>query len=80
VCTDATGDSVVTIADRQATIVVAPGETVTCEFTNTRSGILPQTGNNDLRQMLSMVAMLAAMGALLVMFNRRHRPGGRVPV
>ena len=65
VCTDATGDSVVTLADRQATIVVAPGETVTCEFTNVRAGLLPRTGNNDLRQMLSMGALLAAVGGLL---------------
>jgi LPXTG-motif cell wall-anchored protein len=73
VCTDATGDSVVSIADRQATIAVAPGETVTCEFTNAPSGQLPATGNNDLRQMLSMAAMLAGLGALLVLFDRRRR-------
>ena len=73
VCTDATGDTEVSLADRQATIVVAGGETVTCEFTNALSGLLPQTGNNDLRQMLSMGTLLAAVGALLLLFNRRHR-------
>ena len=63
----------VTLADRQATILVEPGETVTCEFTNVRAGLLPRTGNNDLRQMLSMATLLAALGGLLMLFNRRHR-------
>ena len=73
-CTDPTGDSVVTLAERRPSVVVAPGETVTCTFTNGRfGGSLPATGNDDLRQMLSTGALLAGLGALFVAFNRRRR-------
>jgi uncharacterized repeat protein (TIGR01451 family) len=73
VCTDPTGDSVVTLSERQASIVVAPGETVRCEFTNRPSGELPATGNSQLSRSLATGVTLIGLGSLLVALRRRRR-------
>ncbi len=72
-CTDPSGDSVVTIADRGASIVVAPGETVTCTFTNAPAGTLPATGNGPLASSLATAVTLVGLGAVLVALRRRGR-------
>jgi hypothetical protein len=72
-CTDPSGDSVVTIADRQASIVVAPGETVTCTFTNSPTGQLPATGNRQLGASLAAAVVLIGLGMLLVSVDWRRR-------
>ena len=73
-CTDPTGDSVVTVAERQASIVVASGETVSCTFTNAFSGgQLPATGNRGIAQSLAAALTLIGLGGLLVAVDQRRR-------
>ena len=71
-CTDTTGDSVVTVSDRRAAIALAPGETVTCTFTNRPSGTLPATGTT-IGQLLLVAAVALSGGAGLLLIERRRR-------
>jgi len=77
-CVDPTGDSVATVSERAASIVVAPGETVTCTFTNGLSGsgggTLPATGSDGLGPTLVAGAALVGLGVLLRVGWRRRRP------
>ncbi len=73
-CTDPTGDSVVTLAEHSASVVIAPGETVTCTFTNrlTGSGILPSTGSSGLSTLLAAGAGFILFGGVLRAGRRRR--------
>lgn len=71
-CVDPTGNTVSSITDRRATIVVAPGETVQCTFTN-RIATMPPTGG-DSRTLGSLAAVLAAIGFALWLAPKRRRP------
>jgi archaellum component FlaG (FlaF/FlaG flagellin family) len=75
-CTDATGNTMVAVVDRRATIDVAEGETVTCTFTNRFRGPLPSTGNT-LQKAIGAGALLLIVGATLVALQRQRRTATR---
>ena len=55
----------VTLTEHSASVVIAPGETVACTFTNRLTGVLPSTGSTGLTTLLAAGAGLILVGGVL---------------
>lgn len=74
-CDDPSGNTSADVGDATADIRLAPGETVTCTFTNEAVDVppLPETGADGMRSLVAASSLLVAAGATLMWLSRRRR-------